>query len=126
MFLHSHPLKQEHIVLALSVRFIFFYSNFVRYFLAITEKKMFSFEQAKEMDRCNERRPVASDVSRSTASRLNKANSLDSSYQLFKPSKLGEHGSEHDSNPVINVINFNNNNEVDFSSFKKMSLNQSK
>lgn len=86
---------------------------------AIVEKK-FSFEQAKEMDRCNERRPTED-----KSGKLSKARSLDSSYNLFNtvnnkssnlsPSKLNTPlsltNNQPDSNPTINVINFNNNNE---------------
>ena len=72
------------------------------------------------MDRCNERRPTED-----KSGKLSKARSLDSSYNLFNtvnnkssnlsPSKLNTPlsltNNQPDSNPTINVINFNNNNE---------------
>jgi hypothetical protein len=104
-----------------------FYLQYV--ITAITEKK-FSFEQAKEMDRMNERRPV--EKMNSLHMRLNKTKSLDSGYSIFQQTHNSINSNtnsntsnSHKNNPTINVVNFNNNDmnySFDETNLAKLSL----
>jgi len=108
---------------------------------AITEKK-FSFEQAKEMDRMNERRPVEKLSSNQREQmKLNKAKSLDSGYSLFQSTMVNNNvtcnninnnngeskniNNQHQNNPTINIVNFNNNDmnySLDETTLSKLTL----